>query len=200
MNLEQYRTLFIVVTLGLALVAASPVIGFVVPFGSGSERFSEFWLLGPDHMAEGYPFNVGAGEDYMVFVGVANHMGSSEYYMISVKFCNSNQFLSDITGFVPSSLPPLYHYHFFIGEGEVWESPVTFGFQDVSVDGDVLFVDNLVVDGVVFPVDASVIWDSEADGFMFQLFFELWQYDVESHSFDFSGQVVGIWLNMSMTL
>ena len=30
MNLEQYRTLFIVVTLGLALLAASPVLGVVV--------------------------------------------------------------------------------------------------------------------------------------------------------------------------
>ena len=200
MNLEQYRILFMVVTLGLALVAASPVIGLVVPFRSGSERFSEFWLLGPDHMAEGYPFTVGAGENYKIFVGVANNMGSSGYYMINVKFSNSNQIFSDNTGFVPSSSPPLYDYRFFIGEWEVWESPVTFGFQNVSVEGDVLFVGDVVVDGIVFPINSSTMWDSESSGFIFQLSFELWRYDVESHSFGFHGQVVGIHLNMSRTL
>ena len=91
-NLEDYRALFMMATLGLALVAVSPMLGVILPFGRGSERFSEFWLLGPDHMAEGYPFNVRAGEEYSVFVGVGNHMGSSEYYKVCVKFCNGSLF------------------------------------------------------------------------------------------------------------
>ena len=91
MSLEDYRILFIVATLGLSLVAASPALSAVVPFSGGSERFSEFWLLGPWHMAEGYPFDVGVGEEYSVFVGVGNHMGCSEYYVVYVKFRNSTQ-------------------------------------------------------------------------------------------------------------
>jgi len=196
-NLDDYRALFLVVTLGLALIVASPLFGVIVPFGGGSERFSEFWLLGPSHMAEGYPFNVTAGEEYRVFVGVGNHMGGSEYYMVSVKFRNSSQSLPDITGSEPSSLPTLYEYRFFVGDGEVWEMPVTFGFEDVVVEGDFLVVGDVTVDGVVFPVDVSAVGDVERGGCFFQLFFELWRYDVMSESFRFDDRFVGLWLNMT---
>jgi len=155
-NLDDYRALFVVATLGLALVAASPVLGLVVPFGGGSERFSEFWLLGPDHLAEDYPFNVRGGKMYNVIFGVSNHMGGSEYYKICLKFRNSTQPLPDINSSIPSSLPSLYEYMFFVLDGDVWESPVTFGFQDVSIEGDVLSVGDVIVDGVAFPVDASI--------------------------------------------
>jgi hypothetical protein len=195
-NLEEYRTLFMVATIVLALVAVSPVVGLVVPQG-GSERFSEFWLLGPDHMAEGYPFNVRAGEEYSVFVGVGNHMGCSEYYRVYVKLGNGSDFLPDIDGGVPSSLPALYEYRFFVGDSEVWESAVTFGFEGVVVDGDVLSVGNVIVDGVAFPVGASAVWDTERGGYFFVLFFELWRYDVEYDSFKFDDRFVGLWLNMT---
>ena len=196
MNLEEYRVLFLVVTLGLALVAVSPVLGVVVPQG-GSERFSEFWLLGPGHMAEGYPFSVGVDEEYSVFVGVGNHMGDSEYYRVYVKFSNGTQSLPDIDGGVPSILFPLYEYRFFVVDGEVWEMPVTFGFEDVVVEGDVLVVGDVTINGVSFPVDVSAVWESEGGGYFFQLFFELWRYDVELDSFRFDSQIVGLWLNMT---
>jgi len=195
-NLEEYRTLFLVVTLGLALVAASPAVGVVVPFGGGSERFSEFWLLDAWNGTEYYPFLVGAGEKYRVFVGVGNHMGGSEYYMVSVKFRNSTQSLPDISDSVPSSLDPLFEFRFFVGDGEVWKAPVTFWFEDVVVEGDVLSVGDVVVNGVVFPVYVSAVWDSEAEGFFFQLFFELWRYDLDSQVFRFDDRFVGIWLRM----
>jgi len=198
-NLEEYRVLFLVVTLGLALVAASPVVGVVVPFGGGSERFSEFWLLDAWNRTEYYPFVVGVGEVYRVFVGVGNHMGGSEYYMVNVKFRNGTQSLPDIDGSLPSSLSPLYEFRFFVGEGEVWESPVTFWFEDVVVEGDVLVVGDVTINGVSFPVDASAVWDSEDGGYFFQLFFELWRYDVELDSFGFDDRFVGLWLNMTVS-
>jgi hypothetical protein len=195
-NLEDYRTLFMVATLGLALVAASPALGLVLP-ETGSERFSEFWLLGPDHMAEGYPFSVAAGEEYSVFVGVGNHMGSSEYYRVYVKLGNGTEFLPDIEGGVPSLLPPVYEYRFFVVGDGVWESAVTFGFEDVAVKGDVLVVGNVIVDGVASPVGASAVWDAEREGYFFELFFELWRYDVEYDRFRFDDRFVGLWLNMT---
>jgi len=198
-NLEEYRVLFLVVTLGLALVAASPVLGVVVPFGGGSERFSEFWLLDAWNRTEYYPFVVGVGEVYRVFVGVGNHMGGSEYYMVNVKFRNGTGSLPDIDGSVSSSLVPLYEFRFFVGDGMVWESPVTFGFEDVVVEGDVLSVGDVIVNGVSFPVDVSAVWDSESGGFFFQLFFELWRYDVVSRAFRFHDRFVGIWLSMTVS-
>jgi len=198
-NLEDYRTLFIVGTLGLALVAASPALGMVVPFGGGSERFSEFWLLDGLHTTEYYPFDVGVNETYGVFVGVGNHMGCSEYYVVYVKFRNSTQPLPDINGSTPSILPPLYEYRFFVGDGESWESRLTFGFEDVVLEGDVVSVGDVVVNGVVLGVDASASWDSEYSGFYFQLFFELWRYDLASQGFRFHNRFVALWLNMSVS-
>jgi hypothetical protein len=196
-NLEEIRTLFMVATLVVALVAASPALGVIVPLRGGSERFSELWLLGPDHMVEGYPFNVSVGEEYSVFVGVGNHMGSSEYYRVYVKLSNSTEFIPDVDGGVPSSLSPLYEWQFFIGDGEVWESVVTFRFEDVVVEGDVLVVGDVVIDGVSFAVDGSTVLDSREEGCLFELFFELWRYDVASKSFKFDNRFIGLGLNIT---
>jgi len=210
-NLDEYRTLFLVVTLGLALVAAYPALAMVVPFTGASEEFSEFWLLGPGHTAEDYPFNVGAGEMHSIFVCLGNHMGSSEYYMVYVKFGNSTQL--DFDSSKPGSLPPLYEFRVFVGDEDVWESPVTFGFQNVYIGDTVLIVDNVtmnvpiedavlsvddvIINGMVFPVDASTTWDSEKSGFYFRLSFELWRYDTMLKSFRFHNRVV--WLQLNMT-
>jgi hypothetical protein len=198
MDLEEYRTLFMVATLVLALVAASPALSVVLPFQGGSERFSKLWLLGPDHVVEDYPFNVTVGETYSVFVGVGNHMGCSEYYVVYVKFRNSTQPLPDADGYMPSSLPPLYEFRFLVADGEAWESPVTFAFQDVSFQDDSVFVGGVSINGVAFPVDASVVWSSENIGFYFELFFELWRYDKTLQSFRFYDRFVGIWMNMTV--
>lgn len=197
MDLKSYRNLFIVVTLILTLIAASPVIAIVVPFQDGSEGFSEFWLLGPDHIAKNYPFNVSSGEVHKIFVGLVNQMGSSEYYMVHVKFRNSTQFLLELNSSKPSSLAALYEFRFFVENENVWELPVNFGFQDVSIRGDVVTVGNVIVNGKVFPASASTGWDSKTNGFYFQLFFELWRYDVISQAFKFDDRVIGIWINMT---
>jgi len=109
-NLEEYRILFAAASLVLILIVTVPVVAMVVPIPRSSASFSELWLLGPGHMAEGYPFNVGVGGEYSVFVGVGNHMGCSEYYRVYVKFRNSTQPLPDINNSMPSSLPPLCRF------------------------------------------------------------------------------------------
>ena len=124
-------------------------------------------------------------------------MGGSEYYRVYVKFGGGAESLPDIDGSLPSVLSPLYEYRFFVGDGEVWESPVTFGFEDVVVDGDVFVVGDVTVNGVSFPVDASAVWDSEDSGYFFVIFFELWRYDVEYDRFRFDDRFVGLWLNMT---
>jgi len=186
-NLEDYRTLFIVATLGLTLIVAAPALSMVVPVRSGSERFSELWLLGPTHMAEGYPFNVGVG----------NHMGCSEYYMVYVKFRNQTQPLPDVSDSKPSPLPPLYEFQFFVADGETWESLLMFEILDVSVQGDSMFVGNVSINGVAFSVNSFSMWDSENNGYYYQLFFELWLYNRASHGFQYHNRFVGIWLNVT---
>jgi len=197
MNFEEYRTVFVTGSLVLMLIAAAPALSLIIALPDGSERFSELWLLGPNHMAEDYPFNVGVNETYSVFVGVGNHMGDLMCYLVYVKFRNQTEPLPNATASEPSPVRPLYEFRAFVADGDTWEKPLAFSVLEASHNGDSMFVDRLSINDVVFVVNASTRWDSEYKGFYYQLFFELWLYNMASQSFQYHDRFVGIWLNMT---
>jgi len=197
MNLEEYRTVFVTGSLVLMLIAAAPTLSLIVPFSGVSERFSELWLLDQNHLAEDYPFNVGVNETYRVFVGVGNHLGGSAYYLVYVKFRNQTQPLPDTVNSEPSPLGLLYEFRAFVVDGGTWEKTLTFSVLEASRNDDSMFVDRLSVNDVGFVVNASARWDSEFEGFYFQLFFELWLYNMTSQGFQYHDRFVGIWLNVT---
>jgi len=55
----------------------------------------------------------------------------------------------------------------------------------------------LMMNGVTFNVDKSASWDVENNGYYYQLFMELWIYNVEFQAFEFHNRFVGLWLNMT---
>jgi len=197
MNLEEYRTVLATGSLVLVLIAAAPTLSLIIPFPSGMERFSEFWILGPNRMAEDYPFNIRVNESYSVFVGVGNHMGVSSYYLVNVKFRNQTQPLPNATSSEPSPLPPLFEFRVLVIDDGIWKAPLTFRVLEASRNNDYMFVDRLSINDVAFVVNSSARWDLEYKGFYYQLFFELWLYDVILKSFKFHNRFVGIWLNMT---
>jgi len=184
-------------SLAFVLLAASPALSLIVSFPRGGESFSELWLLGPNHMAEDYPFNVQTGEDYSLFLGVGNHLGHSAYYLVCAKFRNQTQPLPNASSSEPSSLSSIYEFQFFLADGDVWETPVAFEIPGASIQGDSVVVESISVNDRSFEVGCSSAWDSEYSGFYFQLFFELWLYDSARSSFQFHDRFVGIWLNMT---
>ena len=197
MNLEDYRTLFTAASFVLILVAASPILSIMVQLPSG-ETFSELWVLGPNHMAEDYPFDVAIGEEKQIFVGVGNHMGCSAYYVVYVKLRNQTQALPNSTISMPSPLVPLHEFRTVIADGDTWEEFVVFSFLEASRFGDLFVVKKISINDVVFTVDHPSAWDSENMGFFYQLFFELWIYDDVSLSFRYHNRFVGLWLNMTV--
>jgi len=196
MNLDDYRSVFMAADLVLILLAAVPTLSLTAPFPSG-EPFSELWVLGPNHMIEEYPFNVQVNESYSVFVGVGNHLGRASYYVIHVKFRNQTQPLPNVTISEPSPLSGLLEYRFFVANGGTWETPISFGFLELSRQDDSLSVSRMSINEAVLNLNASTSWDSVYDGFFFQLFFELWLYDTRQESFEFQNRFAGIWLNMT---
>jgi len=196
MSIDDVKFLYGFACLALCLIVVSPTIAMIVSF-PGGEPFSEIWLLGEGHMAEGYPFNVKENETYRVYLGVGNHMGCLEYYRVYVKFRNQSEPLPDSLNGKPSMLPPLFEYRFFIRENETWETMVAFSFSGFSIDGNVSHVLHIIVDGYVLSVEKMAMWDSEGKGYYYQLFFELWIYDIAASSFQFHNRFVGIWLNMT---
>jgi len=197
--LKDYRTIFVVVGLLGVLLLASPTLGLVLHLPSG-EKFSELWVLGPGRMAEGYPFNVRAGDGYLVYVGVGNHMGSSVYYVVYVKFRNMDEPLPNIAARMPSPVEPLYEYRVFLENGESWEAPLAFSFSDVSFFENRSFVGIIRINDVVFNVDKLASWNVNGTGYYYQLFVELWIYSVEVEVTQFHNRFVGLWLNMTVSL
>lgn len=197
MKFQDYRTAFQVSSLVLVLLAASPALSLIVSFPRGGESFSELWLLGSNHMAENFPFNVQAGEENSLFLGVSNHLGNSAYYLVSVKFRNQSQPFPDIISSEPSSLPSIHEFQFILADGGVWETPVTFELSDASVEGDSMVVKSISINDRIVRVDCSSILDSEDSEFYFQLFFELWVYNSESSTFEFDDRFVGVWLTVT---
>ena len=199
MTLEGYRTLFLVGGLILGLVALIPGLSVVFSFPEG-ERFSELWLLGSEHMAEGYPFNVRAGEmQGPVYVGICNHMGDSQYYVVQVKFRNWTQLLPNGTMTLASPLPTLHEFGFFLADGETKEVQMGFAIVDAAFEGNVSVVAKILINNHSFPVDLSSRWNVEKQGFYYQLFFELWRYDSMMQSLRFHNRFVTLWLNMTRT-
>ena len=199
LELEDCKVLFCVVGLAGVLLLASPTLSLILHLPSG-ERFSELWVLGPSHMAEDYPFDVGADESLLVHVGVGNHMGSSVYYVAYVKFRNQSEALPDSTAGTPSPVSPLCEYRVFLRDGEIWEAPLTFSFSGVSFFENQSLVTSFIVDDYAFGVDKSALWDGENNGYFYQVFIELWIYEAESDDFEFHNRFVGVWVNMTGNL
>ena len=196
LKLEDCGTIFLLLSFLGALLISWPALAFVFPARVG-ERFSALYVLGPNRMAEDYPFNVKENEEYGIYLGIENHMGSSAYYVLYVKLRSPDEPLPNSTAGIPSPLPDLYEYRVILGDGEVWETPLGFSFQGISVNGNTCRAETLSLEGSDLNVGKTTSWDSENNGYFYELFFELWIWDVASKDFSFHNRFVGIWLNMT---
>jgi uncharacterized membrane protein len=148
-------------------------------------------------MAKDYPFNITLNRQENLFLRVSNHMSESGYYRVYVKFRNQTQ--SFPTDNEPSSLIPLYEFRVFLLDGESWESEILFSILEASKNSDSFQVKKLRINNVILELDSISMWDSKNNGNYFQLFFELWSYNISFHSFNYYERgYVGIWLNMTI--
>ncbi len=196
MNLGDAKLVYTFSCVILSLIILSPTLAMVVSFPSG-EQFSELWILGPNHMTEGYPFNVSPNESYKVYLGVGNQMGDLSYYRVYVKFRNASESFSNSTAGLASAGEPLFEYNLFLRNNETWEKELTFSFRDVSFEGAVCKVSKVSIDDYTVSVNTLAVWNATSNVFYYQLFFELWIYDAASSAFRFHGRCVGLQLNMS---
>jgi len=194
--MEEHRVLFLVVGGVLILLIASPALSrfLVLP---RTEFFTELWLLGPNHMAEDYPFNITSGNEYSVFLGIGNRLGYAAYYKVLVKFRSQNQSAADSFNRTPSSLQALHEMRTFVADEEVWEIPLTFSLNYSWAEPQVE-VYGLTLNGVVLELEEGLIgWDAEHNAFLGNLFFELWIYSDRVSGFEYHERFVSLWLNMT---
>jgi hypothetical protein len=201
MNLQEYEVLFIVVISVSALLVASPALQQLLVYPQ-TEVFTEMWLIGPEHKAENYPFNITNGENYHVFLGIANHLGQCAYYLIQLKFRNQTQSAADSFNGAPSSLLPIYSITAFVADKEKLEIPISFSFNYVQNSYDdallqVRFLDMTFDDTVLNLNGYTAVWDAERSGFFGNLFFELWIYNSTVGELQYHERFTGLWFNMT---
>lgn len=199
MNLQKHKVLLLVIVSVSALLFASPALQRFLTLPQ-TEFFTEFWLLGPGHKAENYPFNITLNHDYPVFLDVKNQLGNRAHYSIHVKFRNQTQPNADSFNGTSCSLPSLYETDFFVGDKETWELPLTLAF-DYSYNGDfskVTFHSIMFSNIKVLVNEQSASWDPQRSGFFGNLLFELWIYNDTANSFQYHDRFTGLWLNMTV--
>lgn len=72
------------VVLVVAILGAIGTLGYVVATPRVGEKFTEFYILGPDGKAENYPTELKVGEQGRVIVGIVNHEQVRTSYKVEV--------------------------------------------------------------------------------------------------------------------
>jgi len=197
MNVEESRAWFIFGSLALILLVATPTLGLFVRLPDVSDKFSEFWLLGPGRKAGNYPFNIVVNEIYQVYACVENHLGYSAYYRVLVKFRNQSQPLPVGSNSTRSPLPAIYEFNIFVRDGGVAEKLLRFEIIDVICSDTIMTVNKMSINEATPTINGSATWNAEGNGFFYQFFFELWLYNATVQRHDYNNRFVGFWVNIT---
>jgi len=73
------------VILVIAIVLSISMVVYVIVTPKEGEKFTEFYILGPEGNAENYPTNLGVGEEGEVITGVVNHEYAQVTYQLGVQ-------------------------------------------------------------------------------------------------------------------
>jgi hypothetical protein len=196
MKLENYRLVFLIAGLIGILLIASFSLRSVISVTKG-EHFSELYLIGPEHKASNYPYNVAINRNYSVNVAVVNHLGFSAYYALYVKIRNLTDHLPNATTGTPSSLQPIYEYRFLVQNGQTWESELEFSILDVSINSDQSLISRFIINEKIININKPSIWVSNSTTYFYQLLLELWVYDSQSGSIGFHNRYVNLQFNIT---
>ncbi|MGA8849176.1 MAG: DUF1616 domain-containing protein [Dehalococcoidia bacterium] len=72
------------VVLAVAIVGAIGTLGYVIATPKVGEKFTEFYILGPEGKAENYPTQLRVGEEGRVVLGIVNHEQERTSYKVEV--------------------------------------------------------------------------------------------------------------------
>ena len=83
-RLDQVLTVILAISILIAVVA----LVYVIVTPKTGEKFTEFYLLGPEGKADDYPSDITAGENATITIGVVNHEYKTINYTIEIWLIN----------------------------------------------------------------------------------------------------------------
>jgi uncharacterized membrane protein len=95
----------------MAILGAIGTLGYVIAKPKVDERFSQFYILGPEGRAENYPREVALKQSTSVILGIANHEHQPTIYTVNIMIDEQEV----------DTLGPIA-----LGHKEVWEREVSF--------------------------------------------------------------------------
>ena len=112
------------VVLSITIVGTIGATVWVINHPGASERFTEFYILGPDGKADNYPREVVLGTTSSVIVGVVNHEAANATYRIDINIDGQNS----------TQIAP-----FTLAAEAKWEQPVSFNATKLGDNQSVQF-------------------------------------------------------------
>jgi len=164
-------------------------------FGRSGERFSELFLLGPNQTAEDFPFNVVTNQNYLVHLGIGNHLDAPAYYVCYFKIRNQTEPLPDESQSTPSALSPFHEYRTVIQNEENRTVPVSFSLSGLTISNGCSRLQTVTINDVQYEVNKIAQYDQENNGYYYQVFVELWACYPKSDTLQYQNRYVYFWLN-----
>lgn len=190
MNLRQYKVLIIVVAATVALFAASPSLSQLLA-STQTDHFTELSLLGPNHDTKTYPYSIKSGQSFTLYLNIDNHLGSTGYYMVRVKFRDQTGSAPNSFDKTSSSMPSLWDIKAVVDNDKSLEIPLTI----TLIYGSPSTLSGIRINGSL--VGTSIAISNSSDGYFGNLFFELWLFNDTTQAYEYNQRYVGIWLNLT---
>ena len=112
------------ITLLVVILGGLGMLGYVIATPEVGKTFTEFYILGQDGKAAGYPSELKVGEEARVIAGIVNHEGKEVSYRVEV-FIGSEK---------SSEVGPVV-----LVDGQKWEGEVSFVLETPGEDQKVEF-------------------------------------------------------------
>jgi hypothetical protein len=196
MNLKDYKIVFISIGLIGSLLIALPALSLAVQLPAATP-FSEIFLLGANQQFADYPSTVASGQNYTVYLGVGNHEGFSNYYMVDVKLGNSTDPLPNATDAAVNALPILYEAQFACSDGQLKQKQIVFSIASTFSETQSTML-TITINGVSSNINKPTLWNNATQQYRYELFFELFSYDSPSDSMVFTKQFTALQLNATI--
>ncbi|KGK98096.1 hypothetical protein LI82_10185 [Methanococcoides methylutens] len=123
-KLDRILTILLVIS----ILASVVTLAYVVVTPKEGEKFTEFYVLGPEGMADGYPTELRNGQSGNVIIGIVNHEYADTEYSIELVLGNN-------------SIPMGQELqHITLQHNQTWEKEVTFTPESVGDDMKLQFL------------------------------------------------------------
>jgi hypothetical protein len=191
-SLKSFKLIFAVVAILGLLICSTSIWGQSLPKPS-EERFSEMYLLNAsNNSTSGLPNSLTAGKEYVVTLGVGNHMAEPQYYIVKIKFTNNSDSLPNILEKKPSNLSTLYNYNVFLNDGRNWEENLTFSFSNFTFYNSSMLIPSIVINDVAIDVNKNLTLNNSTSRPFCEIIAELWIYNASNDSFSYHNRFVSL--------